>query len=158
MTIGFGFDSHRLVSGRRLIIGGVEIPNNNIGPIGHSDGDALIHAVIDAILGGLGLGDIGRHFPDSEDRWRDAASTSLLSIIRNMLIENSFEVEWIDSTVILEKPRLSPYIEEMRARIGSCLDIGAERINIKTKTAEGMGLIGSGEGIACFAVCLLKRI
>lgn len=156
MRIGFGYDSHRLVEGRKLIIGGVEIPFEK-GLIGHSDADVLCHAIIDAIIGALGLGDIGGHFPDTDPAWKDASSLSLLKYIVDISRANGFEVSWIDSTVITEKPKLAPYIEAMKEAI-SRTGITSGLINIKAKTNEGMGFIGKGEGIAAYAVCLLQKI
>ncbi len=156
MRIGIGFDSHRLVEARRLILGGVEIPFGK-GLYGHSDADVLCHAIIDSIIGALGLGDIGRHFPDSDDRWRDASSIDLLSDTVKLIKENGFEILWIDSVIIAERPRMEPFIGSMKKNI-STAGIPEERINIKAKTAEGMGLIGKDEGMAAQAVCLLARI
>ena len=156
MRIGSGYDSHRLVEGRKLIIGGVDIPFEK-GLLGHSDADVLCHAIIDAILGALGLGDIGRHFPDTEDKWKDASSIELLSEIMKLMKQKNFRILWVDSTVIAEKPRLQPFIEEMIKNI-SVAGIPSNSINIKAKTNEGMGLIGRGEGIAAQAVCLLKAV
>ncbi|MCK5506175.1 MAG: 2-C-methyl-D-erythritol 2,4-cyclodiphosphate synthase [Thermodesulfovibrionia bacterium] len=154
MRIGIGYDSHRLVEGRKLIIGGVEIPFEK-GLQGHSDADVLCHAIIDAIIGALGSGDIGRHFPDTDKKWKDASSIDLLSNITALMKQEGFEVLWIDSSVIAEKPKLAPYIEKMKEEISKA-GIPLNSINIKAKTNEGMGLIGSGEGMAAQAVCLLK--
>lgn len=156
MRIGFGYDSHRLVEGRKLIIGGIEIPFEK-GLTGHSDADVLCHAIIDSIIGALGLGDIGKYFPDTEPEWKDASSIVLLKYIVDISRTNGFEVSWIDSTVITEKPKLSPYIELMKEAIGNA-GIPSGLINIKAKTNEGMGFIGRGEGIAAYAVCLLRRL
>lgn len=156
MRIGFGYDSHRLVEGRKLIIGGIEIPFEK-GLTGHSDADVLCHAIIDSIIGALGLGDIGKQFPDTEPEWKDASSIELLKYIVDISRTNGFEVSWIDSTVITEKPKLSPYIELMKEAIGKA-GIPSGLINIKAKTNEGMGFIGRGEGIAAYAVCLLRRL
>jgi len=156
MRIGIGYDSHRLVEGRKLIIGGVEIPFEK-GLSGHSDADVLCHAIIDSIIGALGLGDIGKHFPDTEPGWKDASSVELLRYIVGLARANEYKVSWIDSIVIAEKPRLSSYIEPMKAAISES-GIPSGKINIKAKTNEGMGLIGSGDGIAAYAVCLLERI
>lgn len=156
MRIGFGYDSHRLVRGRKLIIGGVEIPFEK-GLKGHSDADVLCHAMIDAIIGALGLGDIGRHFPDTDPRWKDASSIDLLENIVKLARNNGLDISWIDSTVITEKPKLAPYIETMKEAI-SRAGITSGLINIKAKTNEGMGFIGKGEGIAAYAVCLLHKI
>ncbi len=156
MRIGIGYDSHRLVEGRKLIIGGVTIPFGK-GLKGHSDADVLCHAIIDSIIGALGLGDIGQHFPDTDPRWKDASSIDLLRHIIELVRVNGYEVAWIDSSIIAEKPKLSPYIEAMQNRISES-GIQSGLINIKAKTNEGMGFIGRGEGIAAQAVCLLKHI
>ncbi len=156
MRIGSGYDSHKLVEGRKLIIGGVDIPVEK-GLHGHSDADVLCHAIIDAIIGALGLGDIGRHFPDSDNKWKDASSIDLLSTTLKMAKEKGFEVSWIDSTVIAERPKLLPFIEEMKGNLSKA-GISADLINIKAKTNEGMGFTGRGEGIAAQAVCLLKPL
>jgi len=156
MRIGQGYDSHKLVKGRKLILGGVEIPFEE-GLSGHSDADVLCHAIIDAIIGALGLGDIGSHFPDTDNRWKDASSIDLLSRTIELMKQKGFEVSWIDSTVIAERPKLQPFIEEMKEKI-SKTGIPLNSINIKAKTNEGMGFIGRGEGIAAQAVCLLSSI
>jgi len=155
MRIGIGYDSHRLVHGRGLIIGGVRIPFEK-GLLGHSDGDVLCHAVTDAILGALGAGDIGKHFPDTDPRWKDASSIELLRHIVGLARMGGYEVAWVDSTVLAEKPRLAGYIESMKEVLaGSGIPSG--RVNIKAKTDEGMGFVGRGEGIAAQAVCLLTK-
>ena len=156
MRIGSGYDSHKLVEGRKLIIGGVDIPFEK-GLHGHSDADVLCHAIIDAVMGALGLGDIGKHFPDSDSEWKDASSIALLSTTLKMMKEKGFEVSWIDSTVIAERPKLLPFIEEMKENISKA-GIPSGLINIKATTNEGMGFIGRGEGIAAQAVCILKPI
>ncbi len=156
MRIGIGYDSHRLVEGRKLILGGVHIPFQK-GLLGHSDGDVLCHAIIDSIIGAIGLGDIGRHFPDTDQRWKDASSLELLKYIVELTKVNGYEVSWIDSVVIAEKPKLSEYIERMKEAISKS-GIHHSFINIKAKTNEGMGFIGSEEGIVAYAVCLLRRI
>ena len=156
MRIGIGYDSHKLVEGRRLIIGGITIPFEK-GLLGHSDADVLSHAIIDSLIGALGLGDIGQHFPDTDPRWKDASSIELLKRIINLIRMNGYEVSWIDSSIIAEKPKLSPYIEDMKTALSES-GIPSGAINIKAKTNEGMGFIGRGEGIAAYAVCLLKRI
>ena len=155
MRIGIGYDSHRLVEGRKLIIGGVEIPFEK-GLLGHSDADVLCHAIIDAIVGALGEGDIGRYFPDTDDKWKDASSIALLSQVVDLAGLQGFGIVNIDSTVITEKPKLQPYIEKMRENISKA-GIPFDLINIKAKSNEGMGFIGRGEGIAAQAVCLLKK-
>lgn len=155
MRIGIGYDSHRLVKGRKLILGGVEIPFEK-GLLGHSDGDALCHAIIDSIIGALGLGDIGRHFPDTDEKWKGASSIKLLSKIVRLAKEKGFEVSWVDAVVIIEEPRLQPFIEKMKECIAKT-GIPLSLINIKAKTNEGMGLIGKGQGAVAQAVCLLIK-
>ena len=154
MRIGFGYDSHRLIPGRRLIIGGVEIPFE-MGLDGHSDADLLCHAIIDAILGALGLGDIGAHFPDTDPKWKDAGSLDLLKNIVDLASDKGYTVAWLDSTVIAERPKLAGYIEAMKDALSSA-GLSRELISIKAKTNEGMGFIGNGEGMAAYAVCLLN--
>jgi 2-C-methyl-D-erythritol 2,4-cyclodiphosphate synthase len=156
MRIGFGYDSHRLVEGRRLIIGGVTVPYAK-GLVGHSDADVLCHAITDAIIGALGLGDIGRHFPDTDPQWRDASSVELLKYIVELTAANGFGIAWIDTTIIAEEPKLAPYIEQMK-EILSQWGIPHGLLNIKAKTNEGMGFVGRGEGIAAYVVCLLHRL
>lgn len=156
MRIGIGYDSHRLVEGRRLIIGGVEVPFRK-GLAGHSDADVLCHAIIDAVIGALGLGDIGRHFPDTDPKWKDAISLELLKYIVELAGANGFRVAWVDATIIAEQPKLSGHMEKMKETL-SMTGISTGLINIKAKTNEGMGFIGRGEGIAAYAVCLLDRI
>lgn len=155
MRIGFGYDSHRLVSSQKLIIGGVEIPFDK-GLEGHSDADVLTHAIIDSILGALGLGDIGSHCPDTDQKWKGACSIDLLKRVVELAKAKGYEVQWIDTTVVAEKPKLAPFIEAMKKSI-SLSGIQAQTINIKAKTNEGMGFIGRGEGIAAFSVCLLSK-
>jgi len=153
MRIGIGYDSHRLVEGRKLIIGGVEVPFEK-GLAGHSDADVLCHAITDAVIGAMGLGDIGQHFPDTDPEWKGASSIQLLKRIIDISRMNGYEVSWIDTSIIAEKPGLSPYFEAMKNRISEA-GIPSGAINIKAKTNEGMGFIGRGEGIAAYAVCLL---
>ena len=156
MRTGFGYDSHRLVEGRKLVIGGITIPFAK-GLLGHSDADVLSHAIADALIGALGLGDIGQHFPDTDPQWKEASSIKLLRHIVDLIHVNRYEVSWIDSTIIAEQPKLSPYIENMKTALSES-GIPSGSINIKAKTNEGMGFTGHGEGIAAYAVCLLKRI
>ncbi len=155
MRIGTGYDSHRFWEGRRLILGGVEIPHEK-GLLGHSDADVLCHAIMDAIIGALGLGDIGAHFPDTDPKWKDSVSIELLKAVVGMAASNGYTVSWIDSTIITERPKLSPYIDRMKTAISQS-GIPEGRINIKAKTNEGMGFIGRAEGIAVHAVCLLEK-
>ncbi len=156
MRIGSGYDSHRLVEGRTLVVGGVDIPFEK-GLSGHSDADVLCHAIIDALLGALGAGDIGKHFPDEDNTWRDASSIDLLSEIVKLVKEHDFAISWIDATVMAEKPKLQTFIEAMKKNIARA-GIPVHAISIKAKTNEGMGFIGRGEGIAAHAVCLLKSL
>jgi 2-C-methyl-D-erythritol 2,4-cyclodiphosphate synthase len=156
MRIGFGYDSHRFSEGRRLILGGVEV-NYEKGLLGHSDADALIHAIVDAILGALGEGDIGRHFPDTDPNLKGISSLVMLKRVADLAVQRGYYVNNIDSTVILEKPRLSPSIEEMRRNIARGLGTDSSRVNVKAKTNEKMGFIGRGEGIVAFAVVTLGR-
>jgi len=155
MRIGIGYDSHRLVEGRRLIIGGVHIPFEK-GLLGHSDADVLCHAIIDSILGALGLGDIGKHFPDTDPRWKDTSSTEMLKQVVGLMRLAGFELLWLDTTIIAEEPRINTYIESMKDEILKS-GVLSGLINIKAKTNEGMGFIGRGEGIAAFAVCILRH-
>ena len=155
MRIGHGYDVHKLVEGRPLIIGGVEIPYEK-GLLGHSDADVLLHAISDALLGAAALGDIGAHFPDSDPKYKGADSLVLLREVCNIVRKHGFEIENIDSTVLAQRPKLRPYIDEMRARISAFTDIDIDRISIKATTEEGLGFTGEGLGIAAHAVCLLK--
>ena len=156
MRIGFGYDSHRLVAGRRFVLGGVEIPHDR-GLEGHSDADALVHAVCDAILGAMAAGDIGRRFPDTDPRYKDISSLRLLEGVRRIGEEMGFRVHNVDSTVILEKPRLSDYIDRMRLNIAGALNIDTDRVSVKAKTNEGMGFAGRREGVAAHAVATVER-
>lgn len=155
MRIGIGFDSHRLVPGRSLILGGIEIPFVK-GLLGHSDGDVLCHAITDSIIGALGMGDIGKYFPDSDARWKDASSIEMLRHIVEMAGAGGYEAAWIDSVVITERPKLAPHIESMKEAISKA-NIPQAVINIKAKTNEGMGFVGREEGMAAYAVCLLRK-
>jgi 2-C-methyl-D-erythritol 2,4-cyclodiphosphate synthase len=155
MRIGIGYDSHRLVEGRRLILGGIEIPHDK-GLLGHSDADVLVHAVCDAILGALGAGDIGRHFPDTNPAYKGISSMILLQKVYAVVEEMGFRVHNVDSTVILERPKLKRYMHEMALNISKALNISEDRVNVKAKTNEGMGFIGRDEGIAAFAVVTIR--
>jgi len=157
MRVGFGYDSHRFAEGRRLIIGGVEV-NYEKGLLGHSDADALIHAIVDAIIGALGEGDIGKHFPDTDPHLKGISSLVILKRAADLAAQRGYCVNNVDSTVILEKPRLSPSVEEMRRNIAKVLGTDYFRINVKAKTNEKMGFIGRGEGIAAFAVVTLAKV
>ena len=154
MRTGIGYDSHRFIEGRPLMLGGIEIPHDK-GLDGHSDADALIHAIIDAILGALGAGDIGKLFPDNDPAYLDAKSTDLLKRIMQMVHAEGFEVTWVDTTVICEAPRIGMHVPAMRKALENT---GLKHVNIKGKSNEGMGFLGRGEGIACMAVATLKHV
>lgn len=156
MRIGSGYDVHKLVEGRKLILGGVEIPFEK-GLLGHSDADVLAHAIMDALLGAAALGDIGRHFPDTEEKYRGADSFVLMSEVLYLISQKGYCIMNIDATVIAQKPRLAPYIDEMKRNIAETLQIDLEQVNIKATTEEGLGFTGAGEGIAASAVCLLEK-
>lgn len=154
MRIGHGYDVHRLVEGRKLILGGVEIPYEK-GLLGHSDADVLLHAVSDALLGAAGLGDIGRHFPDTDPAYKDADSGELLRIVGKKIAAAGYRVGNIDVTVIAQRPKLKDYIPQMQKNIAARLGIDAERVNVKATTEEQLGFTGDGSGMSCHAVCLL---
>lgn len=155
MRIGFGYDVHRLVEGRKLMIGGVEVPSPR-GLQGHSDADVLLHAICDSLLGALGEGDIGRHFPDSDPQFQGISSLHLLQKVAEKIAEHGFLVENVDSTVVAEQPRISPYIPLMAEKIASILGVPIRRVNIKATTSEALGFVGEGKGMAAFAVALLQ--
>ena len=155
MRIGHGYDVHRLVEGRDLILGGVKIPYA-LGLLGHSDADVLLHAVSDALLGAAALGDIGKHFPDTDPRYKGADSLKLLQIVGQKIGEAGYRVGNIDVTMIAQAPKLRPYIEEMERNIASALNIEVTQVNVKATTEERLGFTGSGEGMSCHAVCLLE--
>lgn len=157
MRVGVGYDSHRFAEGRRLVLGGVEIPHER-GLTGHSDADAVAHAVTDAILGAASLGDIGTHFPPSDPQWKDADSIELLREAVRLLEERNYQVVNLDVTVICEAPKLAPHVPQMRERLASALGIGPQHVSVKGKTNEGLGWIGRGEGIAAMAVALIDSI
>ena len=156
MRIGHGYDVHRLVEGRKLILGGVNI-NYTKGLLGHSDADVLIHAIMDALLGAIGLGDIGQHFPPSDDKFKDISSLNLLEQVTSLLKAQNFHIVNIDSTVILEEPKVSKYIQDMKTNIAKTLQCNVNLINIKATTEEGLGFTGAKEGIAAHAVVLIKK-
>ena len=155
MRIGHGYDVHRLTEGRRLILGGVEIPHSK-GLLGHSDADVLVHAVMDALLGAIGEGDIGRHFPDNDNSFKDISSLVLLERVYGILSEKGYKVSNIDCTVIAQKPKLSPYIYEMQENIARLLHIETDRVNVKATTTEKLGFEGKELGISAHAVCLVE--
>ena len=155
MRIGQGFDVHAFVAGRKLVIGGVEIAHDK-GLLGHSDADVLLHAICDALLGAAGLGDIGRHFPDSDARYKGADSRLLLRQVAKLLQDRGFQIINLDSTIIAQAPRMSPHIPAMMVNIATDLELDPSRVNIKAKTTEGLGFAGRGEGIAAEAIALLE--
>lgn len=154
MRIGMGYDVHKLVEGRKLIMGGVEIPYEK-GLLGHSDADVLLHAIMDALLGAAALGDIGKHFPDTDPAYKGISSIKLLEHVGNLLMENAFLIENIDATIIAQAPKMRPHIDQMRENIAKALEIDISQINVKATTEEGLGFTGSGEGISSQAICML---
>jgi 2-C-methyl-D-erythritol 2,4-cyclodiphosphate synthase len=152
--IGLGYDLHRLQAKRPLILGGVVVASDR-GPVGHSDGDALAHAICDALLGAAGLGDIGTHFPDTDPRWQGVSSLIFLEHVRGLLEQQNLRIAWIDAVVILERPRLGPHFPAMRQALAAALGIKPEQVNLKAKTHEGLGELGRGEAVAAHAVALL---
>lgn len=156
IRIGHGYDAHRLMAGRDLVLGGVTIPHD-LGLLGHSDADVLVHAICDALLGALGAGDLGRHFPDSDPAYKGISSLSLLQKVMALVFSSGYEVANIDATVIAQQPKLAPYIETMRAQIAGQCGIDAAGVNVKATTTETMGFEGRCEGISCHAVVLLTR-
>lgn len=156
MRIGHGYDVHRLTKGRKLILGGIDIPFNK-GLLGHSDADVLVHAIMDSLLGAAGLGDIGKHFPDNNDDYKNANSLNLLSKVNNLLKDNNYYIVNIDATIIAQSPKLSPYIEKMKYNIADVLNIDLNKINIKATTEEHLGFTGEGAGISAHSVCLIKE-
>lgn len=154
MRVGMGYDVHKLVENRKCIIGGVEIPYEK-GLLGHSDADVLLHAIMDALLGAAALGDIGKHFPDTDPAYQGISSLKLLEHVAALLSKNLFLVENIDATIIAQAPKMRPYIDQMRENIARTLDLETSQVNVKATTEEGLGFTGSGEGISAQAVCLL---
>lgn len=155
MRIGMGYDVHRLVEGRALIMGGVQIPHEK-GLLGHSDADVLVHAVMDALLGAAALGDIGKHFPDTDPAYKGISSIRLLEHVGRLLEENCFLIENIDATIIAQAPKMRPHIDVMRKNMADALRIDISQINVKATTEEGLGFTGNGEGISAQAICLLN--
>lgn len=156
MRIGFGFDVHQLVKDRKLIIGGVDIPHDK-GLLGHSDADVLVHSIMDSILGALALGDIGKHFPDTDLQYKDISSLILLEKVYNTMESHGYKIGNIDATVAAQNPKLEPYIESMRKNIAEILHTDYENINVKATTTEKLGYVGREEGISSYSVCLLKK-
>ena len=154
MRIGLGYDVHKLTEDRKLIIGGVEIPHDK-GLLGHSDADVLIHAIMDSILGALALGDIGKHFPDTDEEYKGADSLKLLEHVYNLITSKGYKIGNIDSTIIAQSPKMAPYIESMRSNISKVLNTDIDNINIKATTEEGLGFTGAKQGIASQSICLL---
>lgn len=156
MRIGSGYDVHKLVEGRKLILGGVEVPFEK-GLLGHSDADVLLHAIMDALLGAAALGDIGKHFPDSDDTFQGADSLKLLSEVLYLISQKGYCIMNLDATLIAQKPKLAPYISKMCENIAGTLGIDMDQVNVKATTEEGLGFTGAGEGIAATAVCLIDE-
>jgi 2-C-methyl-D-erythritol 2,4-cyclodiphosphate synthase len=157
MRVGIGYDVHPLARGRRLVLGGIEIPFEK-GLDGHSDADVLVHAIIDALLGAAGLGDIGTHFPSSEAKYKDISSITLLRQVGALLQTHSWQVSNIDATIVAEQPKLSPFIPQMQQRISEALGIGIEQIGVKSTTSKGLGFVGEGAGMAAHAVALVEKL
>lgn len=156
MRIGHGYDVHRLVEDRKLILGGVEIPYEK-GLLGHSDADVLTHAVMDALLGAAGLGDIGKHFPDTDPAYKGADSLKLLEHVISLLHDKGWQVGNVDATILAQRPKLAPFIPQMRDNLAACMNVVPEQVNVKATTEEKLGFTGSGDGMAAHAVCLLTR-
>lgn len=156
MRVGLGYDVHALVENRKLILGGVQIPFEK-GLLGHSDADVLIHAIMDSLLGAAALGDIGRHFPDTDERYKGASSIELLKYVGKLLNEKGYIINNIDSTIIAQKPKLSPFIPSMIDNIAEALNISIEDLNIKATTEEGLGFTGKGEGISSHSICSIIK-
>jgi 2-C-methyl-D-erythritol 2,4-cyclodiphosphate synthase len=155
LRIGMGYDVHRLAAGRTLVLGGVTVPYKK-GLLGHSDADVLAHAIMDALLGAAGAGDIGRHFPDTDSQYKDISSMILLARVKDLLTEKGLKVVNIDSVIVAQEPRLAPYMENMAANVAAALEIGPSQVNIKATTTEGLGFTGAGEGIAAHAIAMIE--
>lgn len=157
MRVGLGYDSHRLAEGRRLVLGGVEIPFEK-GCVAHSDGDALIHAICDALLGAAGLSDIGSHFPDTDSQYKNIDSKILLAKVVELLSQKRLKINNVDCTIVIEQPKMSPYHDAMVQTLADVMEIEPARLTIKAKTNEKMGFVGSGEGVVCLAICTLAEL
>lgn len=157
MRVGMGYDVHKLVENRRLILGGVEIPYE-LGLLGHSDADVVVHAIMDALLGAAALGDIGKHFPDTDEQYAGISSMKLLAHVGELLLQESYVIENIDATIIAQKPKMRPYISQMEQNVAKALQIQDNQVNIKATTEEGLGFTGSGQGISAQAVCALSSM
>ena len=156
MRIGMGYDVHRLTEGRKLILGGVEIPFEK-GLLGHSDADVLLHAIMDALLGAAAMGDIGKHFPDTDPQYKGISSLRLLEHVGALLEEQGYLIENIDATIIAQRPKMRPHIDQMRQNIAEALKIDTDQVNVKATTEEGLGFTGTGEGISSQAVCAIEK-
>jgi 2-C-methyl-D-erythritol 2,4-cyclodiphosphate synthase len=156
LRVGIGADTHRLVAGRKLVLGGVEIPNEK-GLLGHSDADCLVHAVMDALLGAMGEGDIGYHFPNLDEQYKDASSLTMLAEVGAMMARQRYELVNLDSVVMMERPKLSPHREQMRINIAGALGVSPDQVYVKATTTEGLDAVGRGEGATAYAVVLLER-
>lgn len=157
MRIGHGYDVHKLVEGRKLILGGIEVPHT-LGLLGHSDADVLTHAIMDSILGAAALGDIGQHFPDNDDRYLGADSTELLRHVMELIREKGCRIGNLDATIIAQKPKLMPYLPQMRKKLAKVMEISEDRLNLKATTEEHLGFTGRQEGISAHCVCLLEEM
>ncbi len=153
--IGFGFDVHKLVTGRKLVLGGVDIPFDK-GLLGHSDADVLLHAIADALLGAMALGDIGKHFPDTDPAYKNISSIALLEHVSKLITEHHSEIINIDSTIVLQKPKIAPYVDQMRNSIAAALGLDVARVSVKATTNEGLGFIGAGDGAVAYAVASIN--
>ncbi len=157
LRIGNGYDVHRLTEGRKLILGGIEIPHTK-GVLGHSDGDVLVHAIMDSMLGALALGDIGQHFPDDDMQFKNIDSCILLEKVKDLIDEKGYKIINLDSIIVLQKPKIKPYIDSMRTKIAAILDISADQISIKATTEEKLGFTGDEDGVKSYCVVLLEKI
>ena len=157
MRIGMGYDVHKLTEGRKLILGGVEIPHS-LGLLGHSDADVLIHAIMDSILGALALGDIGKHFPDTNERYKGADSIKLLEFVNNLIESKGYKVNNIDSIIIAQAPKMAPHILKMRENVSKAMNIDIDCVSIKATTEEGLGFTGNKQGISCQSICSLIKV
>ncbi|HNH33382.1 MAG TPA: 2-C-methyl-D-erythritol 2,4-cyclodiphosphate synthase [bacterium] len=156
MRIGQGYDVHRLAEGRKMILGGVEISADK-GPLGHSDADVLLHAICDALLGAIGLGDIGKHFPDTDQAYKNISSLILLEKVYALITERNYRVGNVDATLVLQKPKIAPHVPAMKKNIAAVLHVEEERVSIKATTSEGLGFVGAGDGVVAYAVALVFK-
>ena len=156
IRIGQGYDVHRLAEGRKMILGGVEIPADK-GPLGHSDADVLLHAICDALLGAIGLGDIGKHFPDTDQAYKNISSLILLEKVNALITERNYRVGNVDATLVLQKPKIAPHVPAMKKNIAAVLHVEEERVSIKATTSEGLGFVGAGDGVVAYAVALVFK-